>query len=196
MLRYSSFSLVGTRRRVPRLWAFFGLAQILPVSFTVNLFYVALLLLPTDEGEEGARQASEEAPPFRLTEASWHVVLGYSACILAAPLTAETPWLLPLILTARSLLFVPLSLARNGISGWGSSRWFQLLLITVVGIRYSHFPGTTLEFTIDVASALFVHPAVSSLGCDWILYLISAGFWEQAEKTLGTGRESETKTQG
>ena len=39
---------VGQRRGVPRLWAFFSLSQILPISFTQNLFYIALLRLPNN----------------------------------------------------------------------------------------------------------------------------------------------------
>jgi hypothetical protein len=45
-------AIEGRRRRIPRLWTFFALAQLVNLSYAQNLFYVAVLLtpvpLPTD----------------------------------------------------------------------------------------------------------------------------------------------------
>jgi hypothetical protein len=52
-LPWSMFlAIEGRRRRIPRLWTFFALAQLVNLSYAQNLFYVAVLLtpvpLPTD----------------------------------------------------------------------------------------------------------------------------------------------------
>lgn len=169
--------------------------QILPVSFTVNLFFVALLLLPEDEKEVG--KAPVRAPPVMEAKASWAVVAAYSVCVIASPYAAETPWLLPLILAARLLLFVPLLLAQNGLSSWGPSRRpLQVVLsmtITRWGHKWAANPGSTVAFIGEIVNGLMVHPAVASLGCDWILYLLSAGLWLQTQETLEKSEKAEEK---
>ncbi|KAF2212905.1 hypothetical protein CERZMDRAFT_97399 [Cercospora zeae-maydis SCOH1-5] len=122
----------GLQRRVPRLWAYFALSQILPISFAQNLFFVALLKLPLADSKARAEL------PRRLTTA---VVLAYGTSLLVAafPLIWDVlgrelaivprrieamPWcmaprrgpevdslyLIPTILVARSLLLLPLFL--------------------------------------------------------------------------------------
>jgi hypothetical protein len=39
-------AIEGRRRKIPHLWAFMALAQIVNLSFAQNLFYVAMLLTP------------------------------------------------------------------------------------------------------------------------------------------------------
>jgi hypothetical protein len=124
----------GVHRSVPRLWAYFALSQILPISFAQNLFYVALLKLsPADSN-------IEVTLPRKITAG---VVLGYGASLVLAafpliwdvldnvyPITVRkieaVPWgcgpprkvevdsryLLPIILIARMLLLLPLFLPK------------------------------------------------------------------------------------
>lgn len=39
-------AIEGRRRKIPHLWAYMALAQLVNLSFAQNLFYVALLLAP------------------------------------------------------------------------------------------------------------------------------------------------------
>ncbi|KAM3414668.1 hypothetical protein BST61_g9826 [Cercospora zeina] len=128
----------GVQRRVPRLWAYFALSQILPISFAQNLFFVALLKLPVTDSKTGVRL------PRRLTAVAvlaygtflflaafpliWDV-LGRELAIVPRRIEA-VPWcmaprrrpevdslyLIPTILVARSLLVLPLFLPNQAIA--------------------------------------------------------------------------------
>ena len=100
---------------MPRLWAFFCLSQILPISFTQNLFYLALSCLP--QNDEHVAVAKN---PIFVT------LIAYSGSLVLATFS---DLLLPSILTARVSLFAPLILGdsqldlnkaeTNVLDGWG-----------------------------------------------------------------------------
>ncbi|EHA52920.1 hypothetical protein MGG_05185 [Pyricularia oryzae 70-15] len=48
-------SIEGHRRRIPHLWAYLALSQLVNLSYAQNLFYVALLLTPVPLADEGNR---------------------------------------------------------------------------------------------------------------------------------------------
>ncbi|USW57457.1 hypothetical protein Slin15195_G107760 [Septoria linicola] len=121
----------GTRRRVPRLGAFFALSQILPISFAQNLFYIALLKSPASSVNNRVKL------PKALTAGA---VLAYGGCLVMAAFpilseviirimkprrveafewwaachseAADIKYLIPTILTARLLLLTPFFLPR------------------------------------------------------------------------------------
>lgn len=101
----------GTKRGVPRLWAYFLLDQILPVSFTQNLFCLALLLTPTLKAEKKLY-----ATNTLLQVAS---ILAYFACVSQAPEAIASPWFFPILFATRILLFAPyLILAPSSQLSW------------------------------------------------------------------------------
>lgn len=170
----------GRRHRVPRLWAFFCLGQILPISFTQNLFYIAILCL------SGNRQV-QVGTTSGLVGLQ---LVPYFCSLFIAPHIAGTAWLMPLILTARGLLLVPLlnftsTERRSSISG--RSNLLQRLQISVA------FTGACLvllqatvtalrgQSAVEIVVALTVHPAVSSLGCDFLLCMLSAVLWSMRD---------------
>ena len=177
-------SHIGIRRQVPRLWAFFCLSQILPISFAQNLFYLAILRLP-----ESKRRASVPRGPL-LTLAG-----AYVSCLVVAPFAARSSWLMPVILVARTLLLTPLyivaiqepiqsddSMRRKDTS---NERRVQTpiaasaLLLTLWQVYVVNQDQPSVKI---VVGALFGHPAVSSLGCDFVICLLSFTLWTLRNK--------------
>ena len=176
-------TVLGKRRHVPRLWAFFCLSQILPISFVQNLFYLALLRLPQTEHRVGA--------PWNQTIS---MVVVYSFSLLVARHSGL--WLLSGIFIARITLVSPLLLCRllsenpdptdnTSLGGTIEAGKMQEILLSSYPYVYLIWVGRVLsgsELTLreiydEVLRALFEHPAVSSLGRDLILCGLSFGIW-------------------
>ena len=101
----------GTKRDIPRLWAYFLLDQILPVSFTQNLFCLALLLTRPLKAEK----------KLYATNTLLQVVsiLAYFLSVSQTPEAVGSPWLLPIMFATRALLFAPyLVLAPSSERSW------------------------------------------------------------------------------
>lgn len=178
--------ITGQHRRLPRLWAFLGLSQILPVSFTQNLFYIALL-----------RQSSARTPWLVSRNAVVALSGAYCACLIVAPILAGTHWLIPHILLARCLLVATQVHPWIGSSGekqkatavdsalFDSDGLYRHLglLASLCGIAQAslafleHRPS-------DIGRALFDHPAVSSLGSDFVISVLSYVAWRFANSTI------------
>ncbi|GAB1731690.1 hypothetical protein NU195Hw_g4734t1 [Hortaea werneckii] len=198
----------GRTRQVPRLYVFFALSQILPVSFAQGLFYLAVLRLEGgDGGVEGRGSWSRDHVPKEggsgrgLGLSSGWVAgtcLAYGACIVAACLLDETGFLMPLVLVARLLLlaprFLPLrSYAEDTVAVRAVRTALPLFALVMVGYTsVTAFLGD--DNWLSIPRALFSHPAVSSLGCDAVLSLISLALWNkinaQAEQTEGLREKS------
>ncbi|KAF2237506.1 hypothetical protein EV356DRAFT_511625 [Viridothelium virens] len=112
----------GRGRGVSHLWAYFALGQILPMSFTLNLFFITLLCLPktearkTEKGREtgSAGSSSPSAMLGAYGIGGLFMVVLYSLSNLQA-----SRWFMDLFLFMRLLLFAPYlihSVAGNG--GW------------------------------------------------------------------------------
>ncbi|KAI7504470.1 hypothetical protein KC367_g1040 [Hortaea werneckii] len=192
----------GRRRRVPRLYAFFALSQILPVSFVQDLFYLAVLRM--DGGGVEAKGGSRSEGYVRdggggekglvVISTEWVNVtcLAYGACIVAAAcLLNVTGLLMPLVLLARLLLlaprFLPLRLqAENPEKGEWARTALPLIALVMFGYA-SVLAVLDDDHGLSIPRALFSDPAVSSLGCDAVLSVISLALWKkisaQAENT-------------
>jgi hypothetical protein len=190
----------GRQYGVPRLWAFFAISQILPISFAQNLLYVALSLSATKEPSGQAKKA--EVPKLFSVAA----VALYCSCLANAQVVAGTAWLMPLILAARALLLAPLSLvktklrvtnegAEDSLSSSGIQRVVLTTALVMSGIKA--LQARDEGWSIDaVWSALFSHPAVSSLGCDFLLSGVSFLMWtslHDGEAVDGTVQQAKKK---
>ena len=169
----------GRKHSIPRLWAFFALSQILPISFAQNLFYLAILL-------------SDNAPQPKRVPKFWSVanVAAYCSCLANAQLAAGKKWLIPLILAARLVLFAPLFLAtgeegtspaeKKNAEAWMTGEAVQrivtLVSLLMTGLKVAQAGQEGLSVG-KVFSALFSHPAVASLGCDFLLSVVSFVAW-------------------
>ena len=195
----TDYCTLGWRQGVPRLWAFFCLSQVLPVSFTQNLFYLALLRMPQTK----RRVAAPRWPIISL-------LLAYYVCISVPSPSAL--WVLPHIFTARLLLCAPLFLCgrtssrSSVVDGGGMQHILSSFAAQAVGLIAARsgliFSLWNLNFgavdlLVQVArQALFEHPAVSSLGCDLIISVLSFGAWSLTSKpTQSTDKGGDSKVE-
>ncbi|KAK3633933.1 hypothetical protein LTR56_015543 [Elasticomyces elasticus] len=160
----------GRRRSIPRLWAFFALSQILPISFAQNLFYIAIL-----------RQPAKVQPVTVRSLPNAGFLLVYSLLLSVAPRAAKSSLLMPLIIMARLLLVMPLFLVQSGAAtnDNGLVSRLQRPVAIAAGLLIVRQAILALEensFT-DIVAALNSHPAVSALGSDLIISVMSFGAW-------------------
>ncbi|KAK5681577.1 hypothetical protein LTS10_006110 [Elasticomyces elasticus] len=161
----------GRRRSIPRLWAFFALSQILPISFAQNLFYIAIL-----------RQPAKAQPVIVRSLPNAGVLLVYSLLLSVAPRAGQTSTLMPLIILARLLLVMPLFLVQS--SGTGSKHLeylsrLQRPVAVAAGLLIVRQAFLALQESslTEIGTVLVGHPAVSALGVDMIITVLSLGAW-------------------
>lgn len=92
----------GRRRKIPHLWAYAFISQILPVSFAANLFFLAMLLTPVANPNN----------TIRTTNTSLQIVIlaAYHAFVALLPRVAGTQAFIGIVITMRLLLFCPVFL--------------------------------------------------------------------------------------
>jgi len=178
-------SLTGQEYGVPRLWAFFGLSQILPISFAQNLFYLALLCQPQQS------KPKPDSPSLPLTVAfTLPLVISYGACLGVAESSAGTDTLILIILATRVLLMAPMLLPSLGKLGFGRlGREAQLAVVALSAVMIGNrILGDAPE---DFMRALTSRPAVSALGFDFVLSVVSYLLWTSLDpkplKSAGIG---------
>ncbi|TKA72794.1 hypothetical protein B0A55_07323 [Friedmanniomyces simplex] len=171
----SYMGVEGRRRKIPRLWAFFALSQILPISFAQNLFYIALI-----------RQPRRDQPVDVRSLPSAVVLVVYSLGLSVATRSAQTPALVALIIVARLLLFAQFSLVKTGTgtTKHTASRRLQTPLIVagLLTVRQTYLALQENSPT-DIGMALVGHPAVSALGIDLINSALSFAAWSYSGQT-------------
>jgi len=181
--RADRFQSAGPRRRIPHLWAYAVMSQILPFSFVQNLFFLAILLHPITKPNEVVWMPTPivQIPPFA----------AYFILVALAPYVVDTFAFIPVVLIIRLLLLCPLIIAMVAPIGWGK---------TPVKARdvYSPSQDTYIMFGIGAVNLLclqslvaFIYsgysfgsvisaieqPAVGALGWDYMIALGSTGVW-------------------
>jgi hypothetical protein len=178
----SVFNYMGTEGRqhgIPQLWSFFCLSQILPISFAQNLFYIALLLSPQTEGQLHFNKS-------RAVMASGV----YCLCLACAQMYAGTDKLVLIILAARAVLMAPLFLKADHFAtivtsekvpidrATGDELQRIVLKTSIIMTGMKVYQAMEEGFSpLSIPSAIFSHPAVASLGCDFILSALSFAAW-------------------
>jgi hypothetical protein len=178
----SVFNYMGTEGRergIPQLWSFFCLSQILPISFAQNLFYIALLLSPQTEGQLHFNKS-------RAVMAS----AVYCLCLACAQMYAGTEKLVLIILAARAVLMAPLFLKAGRFATTTTSEKVPIdratgdelqrivLKTSIIMTGMKIYQAMEEGFSpFSIPSALFSHPAVTSLGCDFIISALSFAAW-------------------
>ncbi len=176
--------MIGRRRKIPHLWAYAGISQILPVSFAQNLFFIAMLVSPAAEKDE---MVWVPHPMLLLVSlAIYYVFVGL------APYMIGTNAFIGVVIIIRLLLFCPLYLPTIVPSDSGKeylkARDTQHILrriIAYVGtcsvvlfVVQTAMTSREIGFNISrVLGAIHDSPAISALGYDYVLSLVSAGFW-------------------
>lgn len=171
----------GTRLEIPHLWAYFALDQILPVSFTQNLFLTAILV---QDSQKLDGNGTWEPAPRTL---QFMVVLTYIASLVAASQSGQRPsWLFPVLFSTRILLFAPY-LVLQPSRGPGTRRaLLRSLDTTLQGYRQSFAVLFLAGFLMQAVqtmrlpsksfpwSTLKDDPAISALGYDFFLSIMGS----------------------
>lgn len=91
----------GHQQRIPRLWAYFVLNQILPVSFSQNLLFT-MMTLSTTYDSKAERKPQSAIRLLRILAAA-----AYITFLQLIPSTLQNSWFIPTILLTRAILFAP-----------------------------------------------------------------------------------------
>ncbi|KAF5244625.1 hypothetical protein FAUST_2141 [Fusarium austroamericanum] len=175
-----------TKRRVPHLWIFMLLGQIVAISFAANLSFLAFIVFEdadTSKSDKEKKTISYSTESHALLRTSWLAVLALTVgCALAIPSNLDHSKFMYLLLAPHVLAFVPLLL--NKFIGSQpvvmdeqpsrSSRASVRALIVATGVWQLFRSGGEWG---DAMSALYEHPAVSSVGWDVICCWISFSMW-------------------
>ncbi|KAI4108027.1 MAG: hypothetical protein L6R37_001309 [Teloschistes peruensis] len=152
-----------------------SIGQILPISFAQNLFFIATRLFPTPDPKE----------TMRIPGLNWQClpIALYCSAVHLVPRSVGTTSFVPIVVLIRSLLLCPL-LVRMMDTGSrtrasqdvhaGYSATYRMALACAGSL----FAQKTFRAVVDdgisqVLVAIYSNPAVSALGYDFILYVIS-----------------------
>lgn len=171
----------GVRHGIPRLWAYFLLDQVLPVSFTQNLFLLAILLT------RGVRCDHNTTP----TSTSQHIAVGiaFLGALGAIPSSTGAALFLPMILLIRTLLALPYLALRppqrlsarsfTASSAYSRHKYVPFSVLIVGGCAVIAQVQLTIRATSlsAIAKALNDHPAARAMGWDFFIAGLSLGIW-------------------
>lgn len=180
----------GSKRQIGNLLYYFILEQILPLSFTQNLFFVAVLLHPLDDRHAGTTLWTSS--PFIMVSTSL-VVFTYLLWTIQNSLEVSVP----LIFATRLLLFLPYLLlcpstqrrffyvtpCKTEHLHHAYSNMYTSLLLGALALHGFHTASIFIdEHSRSMAAsriwgALYAAPAVTALGQDAILSLGSGFRW-------------------
>ena len=176
--------MIGRRRKIPHLWAYASISQILPVSFAQNLFFLAMLVSPAAEQSE---MVWVPHPILLLVS-----LVIYYVFVGVAPYMIGTNAFIGVVITIRLLLFCPLYLpmivpsdsGKEYLKARDTQRIFRRIIgyvgicSVVLFVVQTSMTLREIGFNISrVLGAIHDSPAVSALGYDYVLSLVSAGIW-------------------
>jgi NADH:ubiquinone oxidoreductase subunit 5 (subunit L)/multisubunit Na+/H+ antiporter MnhA subunit len=181
---------IDKKRRIPHLWVFMLLGQIVAISFAANLSFLAFLVFEDTDKSSNASDKEKTISPspspksHSLLRISWLAVLAVTiGCALAIPSNLDHPKFMYLLLAPHVLAFAPLLLNKL-IGGQELAvmdeqpsqdvRSSVRALVVAVGTWYLFGSGGNWG---DVIRALYGHPAVSSVGWDVICCWVSFSVW-------------------
>ncbi|KAI5465291.1 hypothetical protein BGZ63DRAFT_101299 [Mariannaea sp. PMI_226] len=185
------------RRGIPHPWVFMLLGQIVAISFAANVSFIAFIVydnfLPSKPSNDATQSRIDTAQKGRrevkstsssLVNLWWPLILGINlACAICVPDSFGSERFMPLLLLPHLLSFVPMAVTHFVNIRTASelpsppSLWLQfgsvlgLLIFATVRVINS---GGSLQ---SIPSALYEHPAVSSVGWDVLCCWISFSAW-------------------
>ncbi|EXJ64125.1 hypothetical protein A1O7_00461 [Cladophialophora yegresii CBS 114405] len=174
-------SIEGFRKSIPHLWAYFLLDQILPVSFTQNMFLLAVHL----QDDKKYAEIRMLDPPSAAMQVL--LVCAYSAVLATAPISIGSGWFIWVLLATRALLSAPFLVLRPRIARPGASfqhqdvfssanyslrheaRWALALISGYMAVQLAQGFLALPSSITAVLSVLHDNPAVSTLGYDLLI---------------------------
>ncbi|KAF2843475.1 hypothetical protein M501DRAFT_1012824 [Patellaria atrata CBS 101060] len=182
----------GKQKKVPNLWAFFVLGQILPVSFTQILFYIASViatevpkpnqeLKKVDNDKDKSELIKEIYPEISEPNLSGAFLLlstvTYVISTNLLPYAVDSPVLHLLILIPRLLLFVPYLLPEEATKLTEPAMGFLVVtgtISTFARASYLVVHGWTLQQSL---ASLNKNPPTRALGYDLLIGVASSLVW-------------------
>lgn len=175
----------GPWRPIKNLWAYVVISQILPVSFSQNLFYLALLLKDTSKANPRFW-----TPNVLVMTAPLYL---FAVLVYLAPGLVESQYFLAVVAVIRLLLFWPLIAATALPSLVGSYQTsavarqtklvvlihIAVLMLVVLAIQTRSILASGSSGFGRMLSAINDDSSVSALGYDYLLSLISSVAWHQ-----------------
>lgn len=170
------------RYRVPSLWQYFVLDQILPISFAQNLFCTAILLSP------GKPRDDVLLPSSRISQRL--ILCLYASSLATAPAITGSAWFFLVLASVRLLLFAPYALMRpklsstDTVTNGGKSRTLfdERWLGTLLGLSMHVFQ--TWKAGPLAWRSLSDSPAVAALGYDYLIALGSLAIYMSTVKEV------------
>ncbi|KAL8978180.1 MAG: hypothetical protein Q9205_006177, partial [Flavoplaca limonia] len=175
-------SIEGSRRQIPHLWAYLAIGQILPISFAQNLFFVAMLLFPISE--EGLATQIPGPVTQCLPVAAYYILLARAPSSIGKPIFMSIIVLLRILLLCpfffRTSVFEALGIAsmsmQSAQSGYSTAYVLALLCSTILFVQRTIWALKQNQVS-DILMAVNSNPAMSALGYDFILYVVSCAAW-------------------
>ncbi|KAG9079906.1 hypothetical protein FS749_008189 [Ceratobasidium sp. UAMH 11750] len=179
----------GSRRRIPHVWAYMLLGQLVAISVATNLFFAAVLLAPVQAATD------KEKHPLRIPPRVYIPVLLSHMTVLISPTVAHpsSGWFLPNLLTMHALIVLPLigvphipiplpstNSDTKAICPDVDPKTFYLFLAALALVPRAqtylsllHSNRNALGLIQDLWATLHEHPAQSSIGYDVIWTTVS-----------------------
>ncbi|KAL8661222.1 MAG: hypothetical protein Q9202_005768 [Teloschistes flavicans] len=170
-----SRNIAGSRRQVPHLWAYLAIGQILPISFAQNLFFIATRLFPIPDPKRIMRIPGLNSQCLPLAM--------YCSAVHLVPRSVGTTSFVPIVVLIRALLLCPLlvrmmntgsrtNASQNVHAGYSATYRMALACAGFLSAQET-FRAFVDDGFSQVLVAINSNPAVSALGYDFILYVIS-----------------------
>ncbi len=186
---------IGRTHKIPHVWAYMLLGQVVAISVAMNLFYVALSLFVVTQTKSQVNAASKRPVPLIL----WFSTIASLLTIVYSPYTTPSTFL-PNLLTMHAFIVLPL-IFPLGQSGqlFDTSAIYTTVIFASVALHL----GTTLSTFITLAEhertagdfagraidTFFEHPAQTSISWDVICTFVFTAIWEMwASRTSNVGR--------
>ncbi|KEP49277.1 putative alpha-1,2-mannosyltransferase [Rhizoctonia solani 123E] len=182
----------GSRRRVPFVWAYMLLGQLVAISVASNLFFAALVVHDNSPSGQKSKSKSPALIPARV----YIPILLSHLTILLSPTVAQpdSNWFFPNLLTMHLLIVLPLLNLRLPTTTQGTItlRTFYLVLATLALIpraqTYLSLPYQDVSsLARELWAALYSHPAQSSIGLDVVWTTASFAVYCAVAGGLGLG---------
>ncbi|KAJ4256254.1 hypothetical protein NW762_009334 [Fusarium torreyae] len=179
--------------RIPHLWIFMLLGQIVAISFAANLSFLAFTVFEeaTPQSTVGKKVGQYDSSKKQSSwlRFSWLVVLGVTiGCAIAIPKNLDHSYFMYLLLAPHVLAFVPLFLNRfmddrdhASVSQQPPPSIRVAIMAILISAAITNLTKEGGNWQ-DVRRALYEHPAVSSVGWDVICCWTSFVAWHLLDR--------------
>lgn len=168
----------GSRQRVPLVWAYMLLGQVVAISVACNLFFVAIVL-HEEPNDASSKRASKPSSSTERTSSRTLVpprvyvpILLSHLTILLAPFVSQpdSPWFLPNLLVMHTLIVIPLLSTKPSRTGLPQGTFYLALAsLALIPRAQTYFSLRSLNISSlaqGLLNTLYSHPAQSSIGFD------------------------------